>query len=74
MASEASFTEAAALVLAFGAFLLWVVSDVLEEQMLGKPRRERGKAARAREQAPKRRAAPRPRDAALPSARVHRGS
>lgn len=43
-------------------FLVWVVSDMLEEQLLGKPRRERQKAVKAKQPA----AAP------LPRAQVHR--
>ena len=73
MASEPSFTEAVLLIFGAGAFVMWVVSDVLEEQLLGKSRRERQKAVKAREQAAKRRAVKQPRPA-LPAARVHRGS
>lgn len=73
MASEPSFTEALLLVAGAGAFVMWVISDVLEEQLLGKQRRERQKAVRAREQAEKRRTVKRT-SPALPAARVHRGS
>ncbi len=69
MASEPSFGEAILLILGAGAFLMWVVSDVLEEQMLGKPRRERQKTARAVANRNAKRRPP-----ALPAARVHRGS
>lgn len=60
MAPEPSFNELMLLVLSAGAFVMWVVSDVLEEQMLGRQRRARQKAAK--------------RPTALPPARVHRGS
>lgn len=69
MATEPSFGEAILLILGAGAFVMWVVSDVLEEQMLGKTRRERQKAPRA---VANRNAKRRP--AAVPAARVHRGS
>lgn len=61
------------LILGAGAFVMWVVSDVLEEQLLGRPRRERQQAVKVRAKAEKRRASS-ARPAALPPARVHRGS
>ncbi|MBL9017414.1 MAG: hypothetical protein JNL83_24715 [Myxococcales bacterium] len=73
MASEPSFTEALLLVAGAGAFVMWVISDVLEEQLLGQRRRERRKAVKAREHAAKRRTVKQP-PPALPAARVHRGS
>lgn len=73
MASEPSFNEALLLIAGMGTFVMWVISDVLEEQLLGKTRRERRKAVKAREQAAKRREV-KPRPTTLPAARVHRGS
>ena len=80
MASEPSFGEAILLILGAGAFVMWVVSDVLEEQMLGRTRRERQAAVKQRAKAERRResvALCNVRDACrttLPTARVHRRS
>jgi hypothetical protein len=67
--------ESVGLVFGAIAFLVWVVSDVLEEQLIGKSRRERQRAVKARSRVEKRRAPPvRPTTAParLPRAQVHR--
>ncbi|CAN5871266.1 hypothetical protein BH11MYX3_BH11MYX3_35210 [soil metagenome] len=46
MASTPDFEYLALLVCGIGGFLGWVVSDVLEEQLLGRARRERQRAVR----------------------------
>ena len=77
MATEPSFSDAILLVVGACAFLMWVVSDVLEEQMLGRPRRERQAAVKQRAKAEKRResvALCNVRRTTLPTARVHRRS
>ncbi|MBA3463540.1 MAG: hypothetical protein H0T46_26525 [Deltaproteobacteria bacterium] len=75
MTDDTSFMESVGLVIGAIAFLMWVVSDVLEEQLIGEKRRERHRVVKARSRAEKRKApppAPRSRPPQLPRARVHR--
>jgi hypothetical protein len=65
---DPSFLESVGLVFGAIAFLMWVVSDVLEEQLIGKPRRERQRTVKARARAEKKRSAA----VRLPRAQVHR--
>lgn len=67
--------ESVGLVFGAIAFLMWVVSDVLEEQLIGQKRRDRHRAVKQRERAEKRKAPPPgSRAPQLPRARVHRES
>ncbi|MBL0218961.1 MAG: hypothetical protein IPQ07_34465 [Myxococcales bacterium] len=70
MASTPSFAELVVVVFGVIMFVSWVVSDVLEEQLLGQTRRDRQRAVRQRAV---RRQLPVPR-AALPRAHVRRAS
>ncbi len=62
MASNPSFETLVVLLLGVTAFVSWVVSDVLEEQLIGRARRERQRAVKVRAAA------------TLPRARVHQRS
>ena len=48
MTSAPSFAELLLPILGAGMFVVWVVSDVLEEQLLGRVRRERQRVVRER--------------------------
>ncbi len=78
MTDDTSFMESVGLVIGAIAFLMWVVSDVLEEQLIGKCRGERQRGVKARARAEKHRApktaTPASRSPGLPRARVHRSS
>ena len=67
MTDDPSFMESVGLVFGAIAFVMWVVSDVLEEQLIGEKRRERRRAVKQRARAEKRRAS-----TTLPRAHVHR--